>query len=289
MRAPRHRRLCAIAVLAVALLAVQTIAAADRSIIIVAGQSNVLNWHAAASQLPADPRDATILFYYETGAPPSKGGAVPFNSNSEGRWTTLRVQQQEPFVKFEREFFGPEITLARALADLGPLGVIKVGYFGSNLAQDWDPDATAGNRLYARLTENIQRALHLLTEKGEQPRLAGFFWMQGETDGAKAEHAEAYARNLTRFVARVRADLAAPALPFVLGRIGPRPSKGYAYQDMVRAAQVAVVADGAAMAWVDTDDQARFTDSVHLLAPGVMVLGERMASAWKRLQPRPKS
>src|SRR5688572_18914081 len=61
-----------IAVLTCCVLA-WTAHAGERAVIIVAGQSNVLNWHAAAAKLPADPRDAGILFYYETGAPPERG------------------------------------------------------------------------------------------------------------------------------------------------------------------------------------------------------------------------
>ena len=263
--------------------------AAERAVIIVAGQSNALNWHAAGDQLPPDPRDADILFYFETGAPPERGAAVPFNATSNGKWVTLALQRQEPFVRYEREFFGPEMSLARRVARVSgirELAVIKVAYFGTNLAADWNPAATTGNQLYARLRMHVDAALRLLRDRSETPRIVGFFWMQGETDGTNSTHAAAYADHLRSFIARVRRDHDTPALPFVLGRIGPQPAKGYVHQNAVRIAQVQVAERVPAMAWVDTDDLVRDTDGIHLLAPGVIALGERMANAWQTLDRR---
>jgi hypothetical protein len=252
---------------------------------IMAGQSNALNWHAAAARLPPDPADARVLFYFETGAPPSRQATPAINSTSAGQWTVLQPQHQNPFVKYERDFFGPEITLARRLqvAANEPLAVIKVAYFGTNLVRDWAPDARDGDRLYARLQQHVADALRLLRERGDNPRVVGFFWMQGETDGATAQSAADYETNLRNFILRVRTDLHDPKLPFILGRVGPRPPKGYVHQEIVRTAQVRVAESLALTAWVDTDDLGRDTDGVHLLAPGVMALGERMAAAWIRL------
>lgn len=263
---------------------------AERTVLIVAGQSNVLNWHADAAALPPSKADAGITFFYHTGAPPSKGGEMPFNATSAGAWVSLRPQRQEPYVRYAREFFGPEILLGRSVDAHGvkPLAIIKVAYFGSNLADDWRPDAASGNRLYGLLRAQVDTALDLLRTAGDTPRVAGFFWMQGETDGANAVPATAYEQNLRAFIARVRADFgearAAGALPFVLGRVGPPPPKGYAHQHTVRAAQVRVAESVTRVAWIDTDDLPRDTDGVHLLAPGVLALGERWANAWLRLR-----
>ena len=106
--------------------------------------------------------------------------------------------------------------------------------------------------------------------------------MQGETDAADRKHAGAYAANLVHFVACLRKDLAGPRMHVVLGRIGPPPPAGYRYQSMVRDAQVSVAADDERTWWADTDDLARDTDHIRLLAEGVVSLGERRARA--RLQ-----
>ncbi|MES2694593.1 MAG: sialate O-acetylesterase [Verrucomicrobiota bacterium] len=278
-----------------------SVSAAERTVLIVAGQSNVLNWHADAAKLPASEADREIAFYFHTGAPPSKAGAMmtPFNATSGGAWVTLRAQRQEPYVRYAREFFGPEISLARALQRAGTprLAIVKVGYFGSTLAEDWRPDATKGNRLYALMCEQVATALQALRASGDTPRVAGFFWMQGETDGAKEEHAAGYEQALRAFIARVRKDfggdgargsgvsaVGAPLLPVILGRVGPPPARGYAYQERVRQAQVRVAEAGERILWVDTDDQPRDTDGVHMLAEGVITLGERWAEAWLKLK-----
>jgi hypothetical protein len=39
-------------------------------VLLLAGQSDILNWHADAALLPPDPADAGIRFYCRTGAPP---------------------------------------------------------------------------------------------------------------------------------------------------------------------------------------------------------------------------
>lgn len=256
----------------------------ERAVLIVAGQSNALNWHASAAQLSPDARDAAIPFYHDSGAPPRGGVPGPGHAGSGGQWTTLGVQRQEPFGKYERDFFGPEISLARQLVrPPRPVAVIKIAYFGTTLADDWNPAATGDGAIYPWLRALVAAAMQQLRERGEAPHLGGFFWMQGETDGADATRAAAYAANLVAFVARVRADLAAPGLPFVLGRVGSPPPKGYEFQSVVRTAQVRVAESVPGAAWVDTDDLRRDTDGVHLLAPGVITLGQRMVEAWERL------
>lgn len=260
-------------------------------VFVVAGQSNVLNWHASAETLPTDGIDTGIRFFHLSGAPPDRGFERPFNASSHGTWTHLGFQEQEPYIRYERRFFGPEMTLARTLAnrpDSGAIAVVKIGFFGTNLAQDWRPDATTGNRLHAVLLREVRLALSLLPKEGLSPRLAGIFWMQGETDAARSEHAAAYLENLTRFVASLRRELDTPNLPFVLGRIGPMPAKGYPYQDLVRNAQLAFATHDAFAAWADIDDLARDTDGIHLIASGVMDLGVRWAHAWLDLTRSPQ-
>jgi hypothetical protein len=259
-------------------------------VFVVAGQSNVLNWHASAEALPTDEIDPIIRFFHLSGAPPDRGFERPINASSHGTWTRLGFQEQAPYVRYERRFFGPEMTLARTLAnrpDSGAIAVIKIGFFGTNLAQDWRPDAITGNRLHAVLLREVRLALSLLPKEGLRPRLAGFFWMQGETDAARSEHAAAYLENLTDFVASIRSEFEVPALPFVLGRIGPRPAKGYPGQDLVRDAQVGFATQDSHAAWTDTDDLARGGDGIHLVASGVMELGVRWARAWIELARSP--
>ncbi len=273
------------------MLSIATLAAApSAAVFVVAGQSNALNWHAAAAALPSDEIDTKIAFYYLSGAPFDRGFEKPVNSSSQGEWLLLSPQRQEPFVRYEAEFFGPEITLARRLAHAGvnPMAVIKIAFFGTSLAEDWRPDAKTGNQLYVLLQREIATALEKLRGAGQPCHVAGFFWMQGETDAVDEASALAYGKNLSALISAVRRDFSTPDLPFILGRIGPPPPNKYRRQHLVREAQTTIIAATPMAAWVNTDDLARDTDGIHLLAAGVMTLGERWAESWLRLKRSPQ-
>jgi len=258
------------------------------TVLILAGQSDILNWHADAALLPSDEADAGIRFYYHTGAPPLHPQFPRnfFNATSHDIWTTLRPQTQETYHKFFRTFFGPEMTLGRrvAAAGVGPVAIIKVGYFGTNLAEDWRPGATAGNQLYALFHRQVTNALDRLRAERREFHVAGFFWMQGGSDGAKAAFAARYEENLAQLIHRLRADFGAVGTPFVIGRI-PRIANA-PHREIVRAAHVKLGTTLPGVAWIDSDDLPCDTDGVHLLAPGIVTVGERMAAAWLKLAGR---
>jgi hypothetical protein len=255
---------------------------------ILAGQSDILNWHADAERLPSSVTDVRIRFYYHTGAPPLHPQFPRnfFNATSGDAWTTLRPQTQEPYHKFFRTFFGPEMTLGRRLhaAGVGPMAIIKVGYFGTNLAVDWHPEATSGNQLYALLHRQVSHALGLFRAESRPFQVAGFFWMQGGSDGARAAFAAKYEENLVLLLRRLRSDFGTDTTPVVLGRIPPVANSPH--RETVRAVHVKLGSTQPNTAWVDTDDLPCDTDGVHLIAPGIITLGERMAEAWLRLAAR---
>lgn len=250
-------------------------------IIIVAGQSNALNWHANAASLDSSSVDSLIKYYYHTGLPPTRSG-TPINSTSENKWTTLTYQTQNPYIVHNENFFGPEMTLARSLySEIQNLAVIKLAYAGTSLAVDWDKGRKSGNQLYTLMMAQIDTATSLLTANGITYEFEGFFWMQGESDAANSTYASNYSSNLEDFIQDLRTDLNTPNLKFVLGRIGVASS--YPYKELIRNAQVDVASSDSFTEWVDTDDLALDTDKVHLLANGVKLLGERMAEAWTSL------
>jgi hypothetical protein len=250
-------------------------------IIIVAGQSNALNWHADAQLLESSPVDRDIPFYYHTGLPPDRGYEVPFNATSDSLWTTLSSQTQQPFVRYFEHFFGPEITLARELsAHIPNLAVFKSAYGGSNLASDWKKGAGTGNQLYDHMLGQYNHATALLDSGSIQYEVAGFFWIQGESDAASVDYATAYEINLKNLIQNIRADVGNPALNVVLARIGTHLPPPYIYKETVRTAQMTVAEDDPLVSWVDTDDLPKDTDSIHLLADGVKTAGQRMAAAW---------
>jgi hypothetical protein len=264
----------------------QNLAAQDSllHIIIVAGQSNAMNWHADAQLLESSPIDNTIPFYYNTGMPPDRGFDVPFNSTSDSLWTTLSWQTQDPFVRYFEQFFGPEITLARDLsAHIPNLAVFKSAYGGSNLASDWKKGASSGNQLYDHMLAEFSHATALLDASNVQYEVVGFFWIQGESDAANVDFATDYESNLNNLIQNIRDDVGHPELQVVLTRIGAQLPHPYTFKETVRQAQMNVADNDPFVSWVDMDDQALDTDSVHLLADGVKIIGQRMAAAWMNL------
>jgi hypothetical protein len=249
------------------------------SIYILAGQSNALNWHCDAALLPADISDASILFFYHSGAPPDRSYPLPFNATSGGKWVNLRAQRQDPFIAHKQDFFGPEMGLGRTLAQNAVhTAILKCAYFGTDLAHDWRKGDTSGAGLYSILLEQVAIATRGLDSAGIPFLVKGFFWMQGETDAASASAAAAYGENLSRFIRDVRTDLQASNLPFIVGRIGN--ASAYPYRTSVRTAQMEVAATTENVGWVDTDDLPLDADNVHLIAPGALLLGERMARTY---------
>ncbi len=250
-------------------------------IIIVAGQSNALNWHADANSLETNSTDSLIKYFYHTGLPPTRSG-TPINSTSNNAWTTISYQTQDPYILHKKDFFGPEITLARALyTEFENMAVIKTAYAGTSLAADWKKRRNSGNQLYKLMMSQIDTATSLLTKAGITYEFEGFFWMQGESDAANANYANNYHSNLEDFIMDIRTDLNTPDLKFVLGRIGDASS--YPHKEQVRDTQVDVAGSDSLVDWVDTDDLPLDTDNVHLIAEGVKLLGSRMASAWINL------
>ncbi len=128
-----------------------THAAEPIDVIIVAGQSNAVGFDAAPGELPADPIDARVPFWWRCGDPPPD----EHDSVSNG-WTTLKPQPLGDPIKPRRDRqygnfaqptggFGPEIGLARTIASKHetPLAIIKVAFSGTHVAGDWNPELSA--------------------------------------------------------------------------------------------------------------------------------------------------
>lgn len=105
-------------------------------LILVAGQSNAVGFHTRASELPRDPSDHKVMFWWKCGDPP----ADEFDSSSNQEWTTLKPQPKGKPKLPKRGMnygnfacdeggFGPEIGLARTLLERQPdrpLAIVKV-------------------------------------------------------------------------------------------------------------------------------------------------------------------
>ena len=107
-----------------------------------------------------------------------------------------------------------------------------------------------------------------------------FVWMQGESDGARGL-GEVYEQSFLRLFARLRNDLNAPDMNFVIGRINRTRLDGeFANQwQKVRSVQVKLADDAPRGAWIDTDDLSRPEDGVHFPKENYPVLGRRFAAS----------
>jgi hypothetical protein len=195
-------------------------------------------------------------------------------------------------------WFGSELTLGRTLKPaLGgsEIVIVKAGYSGANLAVDWNPKT---GQWYGVLKEKIEKATVALTADGKKVHLAGMFWIQGESDTMNKDHAEAYADNLTAFIATVREDLKSPELPFIFTRVHAKlgdPTSavhgqgGFNFVPIVRKGQETVATKVARTKLVDTDKLSlrlsppNYDNLVHYDSEGFLDLGKALAKAYLEL------
>lgn len=249
-------------------------------IFIIAGQSNAINIHSNAKDLPAALIDTSVYFYYHCGMPPDRN--IPFFSTSDNKWTKLSIQRQKPFLGSNEYFFGPEMTFISSLRNLYKnLAVIKCAYGGSNLAEDWKRGSIKGNMLYKIMLDQIGNACRLFDSVGFDYSFEGFLWIQGEADAANQSYAKAYLNNLNSFINGVRADLKSPQLPFVLSRLPVK--QPYPYLSLVRNAQEQITNGIDYIKVIDTDRLELDKDSVHFISSGMIKLGSLLASGFRNL------
>jgi sialate O-acetylesterase len=254
---------------------------------LIGGQSNATG-QGYVRNLPAGFAPCPDVLLYHSGAPHLHGSGRP------DAWESLQPASESP------DRFGPELGFGNRLQTLRPgrrIALIKHAHSGTNLHAQWAPGANANDRAhwgaqFATFVQTADAGLKALREQGYAPTLAGMIWMQGENDADEGGSASSdYAKNLTHFIARVRAQFDAPDLVFVYGLIGKPPESGPG-RDVVRQAQRELSADsGSPLAvnrafLVPTDDLTRRADDPgtpypndhnHFSSAGMLTLGERMA------------
>lgn len=129
----------------------------------------------------------------------------------------------------EAELIGPEygfgLTVGSALAD--KVLIIKVAWGGKSLAVDFRPPGSGGETgpFYTTMVSKIHEVIDNLESfypgyDGGGYEIAGFGWHQGWNDRIDAGHTAEYEANLANLIRDVRADLEAPAMPFVIANSG---------------------------------------------------------------------
>jgi len=150
-------------------------------------------------------------------------------SSSLDQWKNLRGQRA-----YKKLLLGPEFGIAKALGSrlttrVGKVYFLKYTLERSNLHRNWNPLNTQrfghGSSVghFRNFMDFCKR--HVLEPKfavdNEQPKykLAGMFWLQGETDSLYAEDAGCYLDTFQSFVSELRRGLKAPDLPVVVSPI----------------------------------------------------------------------
>ena len=278
-------------------------AAETRDLILVAGQSNAVGFDAFASELPAEPADKEVLFWWRVGDPPPDEHDV----TSGGRWLPLQPQpkgsplltptpeakkatprQYGNFARAEGGF-GPEFGLARELRarESRPLAIIKAAFSGTSVAQDWNPDDPgSGGACYRALLTTVRDALAVAKAQDIDLQFRALVWVQGESD-ANPQHAPVYRENLARLLTCLRRDLATPDLIALIG-VNTRFGNGK-NPDMPRVieSQKAVAAADPLTHYVDTTGAETLPPShTHFTAQGTLEIGRRYAEALLDLNDR---
>jgi hypothetical protein len=238
---------------------------------VFAGQSNMVGYSTDSAKLATV--DPTL------NAPAPKVRFFGPVEDYATRWATMQAPT-EVLQATSHAGFGPEISAAPLLSARHPqdtIGVVKLARNGTNLKWDWSPDNVIG--LYPQLIDRVRAARSQLQyQSGSPVEIAGFFWMQGESDALFERGAETYASNLAAFIASARRDLRATNMPFVIGRIADLKhiNRFFKYSDVVRRSQEEVARSVPHTYLISTDGLGRDPNSpFHFDTRGTVGMGRR--------------
>ena len=254
--------------------------AAEYDLYLLAGQSN-MDGRGQSKDLTAEQREPAshaIIFYRN---PP----------HSSERWKPLTTGYSiAPGYKgkLPSPTFGPEIGFIQAMHKSAPtqkFALIKGSKGGSNLRQDWKPgtkgDPQSQGPLYRNFIETISMARDALQKDGHTATLKGILWHQGESDSKTA--ADTHTARLTEFIARLREDLNAPDVPFIIGEVFNNGER-----DKVRAALLKVSETVPRCGFASAAGLTTWDPGTHFDARSQLTLGERFASALQMPTPAAK-
>jgi hypothetical protein len=172
---------------------------------------------------------------------------------------------------------GPGLAFAEALAAAQPktrIALLPCALGGSNITQ-W----RKGRTLYDETTRRAKLALKQ-GPKG-RTRLAGAFWIQGESDSTTAEKIQAYSERLSQLIDDLRADFGVPELPFIACTIGEK--KNPELRAKLNAVLLSLPELRPHTACVDGRSFAGYVDAVHFDTPTQEEHGRRYSAEYLKL------
>jgi hypothetical protein len=174
---------------------------------------------------------------------------------------------------------GPGLAFGKAMAEKAPgvtIGLVSCAFGGTPLRR-WQH----GGDLYSNAVQRATLAMRDGT-------LRGMLWHQGESDSGAATNALSYGDRLAKMVQDIRADLAAPNLPFVAGQIGEflydRGPEHTPYARVVNEAIAKLPEKIPAAGCVPSKGLNHKGDVLHFGAESQRELGRRYAAVMLQLQ-----
>lgn len=255
--------LCPVVVFGTLLHGVTNATAKEWDIYLLGGQSNALGWNTSLSELPVELQG-------------SQNGVMLFDGQAN-TWGDLA-----PGSGNVASAFGPEVTLGYTLAQAHPernIAIFKYASGSTDLATDWDPNATTTNT-YDDFLDTFNGAIDSLPI-GDTYSVKGMAWMQGEKDTSTTSTASAYQTNLTNFISNIRSDLGVRTMPFVVGQLAYTTITTRPNWPVVQNAQANAAALDDYAYMVSTSDLGLASDGIHLSSESQQVFGQRLAAAFQ--------
>ena len=194
---------------------------------------------------------------------------------------------QRDFVPLEPQYcswrevyhWGPERGMELG-GDADTVHFVKYAMGSTKIREHWHPQHESS--YYASFIAFVRDGLACAPQPA---RLAGFFWLQGESDTSSAKLASAYHDDLVALVQAVRRDLACPELPFVASHVvWPRGKKVGAVNEALTRACAGSGALGPYAACVPSDGYSTNPAQAHHMdTASVLLAGQRMSEAYRDL------
>lgn len=176
---------------------------------------------------------------------------------------------------------GPGFAFGRAMAERFPdvrIGLIPTAVGGSSI-RAWVPGGFHEQTQSHPWDDALARIAHVRQMTGGE--LEGILWHQGESD-SKDYHDE-YAAAIADLIARFRAELGGPDLPFVAGQMGAFYVDAHPGSEIVNAAIAALPEKVENTGFVSAEGTVHKGDEVHFDSASAREMGERYAEAMERL------
>lgn len=242
-----------------------------------------------ASPIIIDKDNATSYADVDWSAQASWGTAKPGYGSKDLRYYKQAINSSARPEELNN-LFGPELVLADFLTSEPPFEayLVKLAIGGTTLAPgddnisgDWAP----GSYLYNELLETIVDAYN--SRRFElKLRIAGLFWMQGESDAFDATRSANYQSSLATFIDQFRQSVAnmkcptiSPEFPIILGMV--QENSILPFRERVRTAQERMKNVFSGIDTLNTDALSRI-DKVHFSEVGQYDLGSRLFRMFNR-------